>query len=163
MKRKARRACASARAAWPDPRRARARLCAVVRSLDEARGALSEARERGLAATLVSPPGAAAYLGVGFFAALVEAARAEFADVAVEGVMDCGDDPGWALSALRVGFTTIVLRGDPRARVRVAAIARAMGARLLRRPPQSGAGRRRGGKRKRKITTEGTEDTEKEG
>jgi hypothetical protein len=114
---------------------------AVVSSLGEARAALTVARAGGIAAVLVSPPGAAAYLGVGFFAALIEAARAEFPDVAIEAAMDCGADPGHALAALRLGFKTVVLRGHPRARARVTAIAREMGARVLRiPPPRSGGG-----------------------
>jgi hypothetical protein len=108
---------------------------AMVASLGEARAALTIAREEGSAAVLVSPPGAAAYLGVGFFAALIDAARVEFPDVAIEGAMDCGADPGHALAALRLGFKTVVLRGHPRAHARVTAIAGAMGARVLRVPP----------------------------
>ena len=116
---------------------ARARLVAVVQAIEEARAALRTARAAGMPVILVSPPGGAAYLGVGFFAALIEAARAEFPEVAVEAVMDCGEDPGWALSALRMGFKTVVLRGNPKARARVVAIARAMGARLLARAPRA--------------------------
>jgi hypothetical protein len=115
-------------------RRKRDRRVAVVASLAEARAALAEAAGRPV--VLVSPPNAAAYLGVAFFWALAEAARTEFPGVAVEAVMDCGDSPGFALSALRAGFATVVLRGDPRARARVAAIARAMGAKLLSRAPR---------------------------
>jgi hypothetical protein len=124
---------------------AAAKQVAVVRSLAEARAVLAAASVAKV--VLVSPPGAAAYLGVGFFAALVDAARAEFPGIAIEAVMDCGEDPGWALSALRMGFKAIALRGDPRARARVAAIARAMGARVLVGPPRSGAGRRGGGEK----------------
>lgn len=110
------------------------RRVAVVGSLAEARAVLVEAGRRPV--LLVSPPNAAAYLGVAYFQALVEAARGEFPGTAIEAVMDCGDKPGFALSALRAGFATVVLRGEPRARARVAAIARAMGARLLARPPR---------------------------
>lgn len=111
-----------------------ARRVAVVRSLVEARAVLGAAS--GAPAVLVSPPDAAANLGVGFFWALVEAARAEFPGRDIEAAMDCGGAPGYALAALRMGFKTVVLRGDPRARARVAAIARASGARLLARPPR---------------------------
>ncbi|HEY7608886.1 MAG TPA: hypothetical protein VIF14_06610 [Alphaproteobacteria bacterium] len=107
---------------------------AVVGSLAEARAALTGARG---AVVLASPPGAARYLGVGYFWALVEAARAEFPGIAIDAVMDCADDPGRALSALRMGFRSVVLRGHPRARAGVAAIARALGARLLRQAPRS--------------------------
>jgi hypothetical protein len=124
------------------------RRVAVVQSLAEVRKALSAAKADGVReAVLVSPPGAAAYMGVGYFAALADAARAEFPEIAVEAVMDCGRDPGWALSALRTGFTAVVLRGHPGARARVAAIARVMGARVLRDPPARGTGRRGGGEK----------------
>jgi hypothetical protein len=116
-------------------RRKADRWVSIVGSLAEARAVLAEAAGRPV--VLVSPPNAAAYLGVGFFWALVEAARAEFPGVAIESVMDCGDASGFALSALRTGFKAVVLRGDPRARARVAAIARTTGARLLARPPRS--------------------------
>ena len=141
--RKSVRRAATARAR---PERAAAKWIAAVSSLAEARAVL--AAGSGATVVLVSPPGAAASLGVAFFAALVDAARDEFPGSAIEAVMDCGADPGWALSALRMGFKAIVLRGDPRTRSRVAAIARAMGARLLDRPPRSGAGRRGGGEKK---------------
>lgn len=113
------------------------RHVAVVHSLAEARAALAAGRAAGLPVVLVSPPGAAAYIGVGYFWAVVEAARAEFSEISIEAVMDCGEAPGFALSALRTGFRTVVLRGDPRARARVAAIARGLGGRLLARPPPS--------------------------
>lgn len=89
------------------------RLIVAVASLAEARAALEQGRAAGVGVTLFSPPGAAAYLGVGFFWALVEAARADVPGVEVEAVMDCGDDPGWALAALRTGFKAVVLGGHP--------------------------------------------------
>lgn len=114
--------------------RKRDRRVAIVGSLAEARAVLSGAADRPV--VLVSPPGAASYLGVGFFRALVDEARAEFPGAEIEAVMDCGDAPGFALSALRMGFAAIVLRGEARARARVGAIARAAGARLLKRAPR---------------------------
>ena len=118
-------------------RRKPRRHVAVVHALAEARAALAAGRAARVPVVLVSPPGAAAYLGVGYFWALAEAARAEYPDVAFEAVMDCGAAPGYALSALRTGFKAVVLRGDVRARARVAAIARALGAQLLARPPRA--------------------------
>jgi len=112
------------------------RLIVAVASLAEARAALEQGRAAGVGVTLFSPPGAAAYLGVGFFWALVEAARADVPGVEVEAVMDCGDDPGWALAALRTGFKAVVLGGHPGARRRVAAIAKALGARVLLQRPR---------------------------
>jgi hypothetical protein len=119
----------------PVPRRAA--LTAVAHSLAEARAAADEARRRGRDLVLLSPPGAAAYLGAAYFWALAETVRAESGALAVEAVMDCGDDPGWALAALRTGFKRVVLGGDRRARARVAAIARRLGARVLERRPRT--------------------------
>jgi hypothetical protein len=113
------------------------RHVAVVHSLADARAALAAGQAAGVPVVLVSPPDAAAYMGVGFFWALVEAARAEFAGVAAAAVMDCGAAPGFALSALRTGFKAVVLRGDPRPRARVAAIARELGAEVLARRPRA--------------------------
>ncbi len=127
---------------------------AVVGSLVEARAALASAG--GVPVVLVSPPGAAHYLGVGFFRALVDAARAEFPGAVIDGVMDCGDAPGFALSALRLGFKTVVLRGEPRAHARVAAIARSMGARILLRPPRPGSAKGGGRAKKGKGKTRRT-------
>ena len=140
IKKTQRKPARGATSAGARPRRGAAKRVAVVRSLAEARAVLGASA--GAEFVLVSPPGAAGYLGVGYFAALVDAARAEFPGSAIEAVMDCGDDPGWALSALRMGFKTIVLRGDRRARARVAAIARAMGAHVVTRPPGSGSGKK---------------------
>jgi hypothetical protein len=116
------------------PRRAHLRCVAVVGSLEEARAALAGARAPVL---FVSPPGSAASLGLGYFSALVEAMRAEFPQIAIDAVIDCGDEPGRALAALRMGFKIVALRGHPRARAAVAAIARALGARLLRHAPRA--------------------------
>src|SRR5262249_19923558 len=116
-------------------KRAPRRHAVVVHALADARAALAAGRAARVPVLLVSPPGAAAYIGVGYFWAVAEAARAEFPDVACAAVMDCGDAPGSGLSALGRGFKAVVLRGNARARARVAAIARELGAQLLARPP----------------------------
>ncbi len=103
----------------------------VVHGLDDARLALDIGRAGGRRIVLLSAPGAAAYLGAGYFRALLDAAAAEYPGVPFEGVLDCGDNPGWALAALRVGIKRIVLDGNPEARRRVAAIARRLGAKLV--------------------------------
>jgi hypothetical protein len=118
-------------------RRKHGRHVAVVHSLAEAHAALAAGRAARVPVVLVSPPGAAAYLGIGYFWALAEAARAEYPDVACDAAMDCGAAPGYALSALRMGFKLVVLRGDARVRARVSAIARVLGAQLLARPPRA--------------------------
>lgn len=125
----------------PKPRRPRGkqhRLVAEAGDLDSALAAIRLARAERATLVLMSPPDAAAYLGAAYFWALVEAARAEEPSVTVDAVMDCGDGPGWALGALRTGFKTVVLTGNEEARVRVSAIARRLGARVLAQRPVVG-------------------------
>ncbi len=110
---------------------------AIVASLGEARASLASASRAGTGCVLVSPPGAAATLGVGYFRALVDAVAAEFPGVPLEAAMDCGADPGYALAALRLGFKRVILAGHPKARARVADIARQMGASVASRPPRA--------------------------
>ncbi|MCC6467631.1 MAG: hypothetical protein IT563_04865 [Alphaproteobacteria bacterium] len=79
---------------------------------------------------LMSGPGAAGYAGPGWFLEVVRLARADHPTVAVTAILDCADRPGRALGALRLGAKVLRLSGNARARRRVAAIARAMDARL---------------------------------
>jgi hypothetical protein len=103
----------------------------VAYDLPAAVAALVEARARGVARVeLASPPGAAAWMGVGYFHALVEQAAAAVPAVRVVGVMDCGRDPGYALEALRAGFAVVELDAPAPVFRRVADIARLRGARL---------------------------------
>ncbi len=112
----------------------RKRLPVVVHSLRHARAALAAAASYRAAVVLISPPGAAAAMGVGYFRALVDLAARERPRVEFEAVIDCGDGPGYALAALRMGFKRIVLGGHGRARARVADIAAQFEARLVGRP-----------------------------
>lgn len=61
--------------------------------------------------TLISAPGAASTVGAGWFDALVSTACATYPKAAVTAVLDCGDAPGRALSALRHGFKSITYYG----------------------------------------------------
>jgi hypothetical protein len=80
--------------------------------------------------TLLSGRGAAGYAGPGWFLAVVRLAHAAHPEVAVTAILDCADQPGRALGALRAGAKVLRLGGNAQARKRVAAIAGAMGARL---------------------------------
>jgi hypothetical protein len=95
----------------------------IVRSLEEARRALQAGETR-----LESFPGAAASAGPGWFQTIVVALEAEFGAGRFEAVLDCGEEPGAALAALRRGVRRIRLGGDPEARRRVADIAAQLGA-----------------------------------
>jgi DNA-binding NarL/FixJ family response regulator len=77
----------------------------VVHHLDQARAALAAAAELGCALELRSAPGAAGYAGVGYLKALGE-------EVGHELLIDCGDDAGLVMAALRAGCRRIVFSGS---------------------------------------------------
>jgi hypothetical protein len=77
----------------------------VVHDLDEARAALAEAAQRGAAIQLRSAPDAAAYAGIGYLQALGEAAGHEL-------LIDCGDDAGLVMAALRSGCRKLAFSGS---------------------------------------------------
>ena len=116
----------------------------IVHGLGDARLALSP----GLPVTLLSAPGAALYGGCGWWRALVRQAQSEAQTVAVADILDCGDGPGQALAALRIGQRLLVLApGAPRWDA-VAAIARAKGGAVLRQAPAALDLARRGAPRR---------------
>ena len=103
----------------------------LVRDWRQMHEVLQAARDAGQAPTLVTPENAAATYGAGYLAALQERARREFPDVAFTLIVDCGDAPGYALACLRAGVRTISMAES---NVKIADIARQMGAELIRRP-----------------------------
>ena len=84
----------------------------VIHGLAHAAAALAAAAELGVKVTLLSAPGAAGYVGPGWFRAVIEQARAVYPDADVTAVLDCGDMPGHALAALRDGVAAIRFSGD---------------------------------------------------
>lgn len=85
---------------------------------------------------LLSAPGAALFAGCGFWLALIQLARREFPDAAMQDALDCADASGMALGAIRIGLRTLVLRPDAPGFAAVAAIAERDGIVLLAaRPP----------------------------
>ena len=103
----------------------------VFHSLAHARAALAAAAEAGVALTLQSAPGAAAYAGPGYLKAIADRAAAEHAGVDVAAVIDCGADAGIAMAALRIGWRTVGFSGPAKVRAKLADIAEQMGARLV--------------------------------
>ncbi len=95
----------------------------IVHSLDHARAALGAADGLGAAVTLLSAPGAGAYLGASVFRDMVTEATLAFPEVPVTAVLDCGSDPGLALNALRQGIKALRLDASVDVRRRVADIA----------------------------------------
>src|SRR5918994_7665639 len=77
----------------------------VVHHLDQARAALAAAAEVGCRVELRSAPGAAGYAGVGYLKALGD-------EIGHELLIDCGDDAGLAMAALRTGCRRIAFSGS---------------------------------------------------
>jgi hypothetical protein len=87
---------------------------------------------------LVSAPDAGGYVGPGWFKALVVAAREAFPDAPCSSLLDCGDNVGAALTAIRAGVEGVIFTGRPDAARRLADIARQQGVRFeTRRPAQA--------------------------
>jgi hypothetical protein len=95
----------------------------IIHSLAQARAALAAAAERGVPVTLESAPGAGGYAGPGWWKSLIAAAQAEHPAANVTAVLDCGEEPGSALAALRAGVPRIRFTGAAETRTRLAAIA----------------------------------------
>ena len=116
----------------------------VIHGLRDARVVLAIGRP----VTLLSAAGAALYAGCGWWRALIERASAEFPAVPIDDMLDCGDAPGLALGALRIGQKRIVLDPSVPGFAAVAEIASSQGGEVLTaRPPsidmaERGAARR---------------------
>jgi hypothetical protein len=70
----------------------------------------------------------AGFMGPLWFKALVEEAVASYPDASVTAALDCADEAGTALGALRCGFKLVRFTGPEAARERLDDIARQMGA-----------------------------------
>lgn len=107
----------------------------IVHGLEDAVAALAAAAASGCGVTLLSAPGAAGYAGLGWWRALVAAAREAAPGVAVEDLLDCGDLAGIAVEALHAGCRAIVFTGNVAQAEQLGALAEACGARMLRSAP----------------------------
>jgi fructose/tagatose bisphosphate aldolase len=100
----------------------------VVHSLEQARAALAAAVELGVPLTLASAVGAGGNVGPLWFKALIDAAREDHPAVNLTAVLDCADEAGTALGALRAGFKCVRFTGPAEVHARIAAIAAELGA-----------------------------------
>jgi len=102
----------------------------IVHSLDQALVAAEAAMGLGRPLTLRSAAGAGGTLGVGWFASLgaLLAERHPALDLTL--VLDCADEAGTALGALRRGLKAIRVEAASDVRAKLAAVAQTYGARL---------------------------------
>ena len=109
----------------------------VVHSLSQAKAAVSAAAERNLALTLLSAPGAAAFAGAGWFAAVIREARESRPDMDIAAILDCGPRADLVQAAFREKLTQVVFTGDARQVRPLRDIARQWQAEILRRRPKA--------------------------
>ena len=95
----------------------------AVHDLDQARAALAAAEEASVLLRLRSAPDAAGYAGVGYLKALGD-------EVGHELVIDCGDDAGLAMAALREGCRRLAFSGSAEVAQKLADMAVQIGAEL---------------------------------
>jgi acyl-CoA reductase-like NAD-dependent aldehyde dehydrogenase len=103
----------------------------VVHSLVQAIAALTAASRAGRSVVLASTPGAGSYVGPGWFGALVAAAREAVPDAHFSILLDCGDDVGAALAAIRSEIQGVVFTGRADVARRLADIACQHGVRFV--------------------------------
>ena len=103
----------------------------IVHDLDEAVAALIASSDMDIAVTLVSPKGAASYAGPGWFRALICLAKEKVPDSQFDSILDCSEDSGQALAALRVGVKAINYKVSEKKVLKVRDIAHQTGTELL--------------------------------
>ena len=109
----------------------------VVHSLEHLRTVLEVASEAGFPVVALSGPGASAYAGPSWFAALVAAGAADFPNVPLTAMLDCGDRAGDALVALGLGLRHLIFTGTAGAAARLSRIAAEQGAFIHDRRPEA--------------------------
>jgi hypothetical protein len=111
--------------------------CITVHSLDHARAALDAAARAGVGITLLSAPGAAAYLGPGWFvqmlAQLGDAERAALE----QAYLDCGPRPGDVLAGFRAGVPGVIFTGRGDVADKLRALAEANGVAFRTKRPEA--------------------------
>jgi hypothetical protein len=107
------------------------RSAIIIHGLDDARAAFGAAHALGAPVTIISGPGGGGYGGPAWFKAVVQEAQAEFPDVQVTAILDCGDAPGLVLGAFRAGLKTVRFTGQGETAAKLADIAKAHDAVLI--------------------------------
>ncbi len=94
----------------------------VIHSLDHAKAALAAAAALNRPVTLASARGAGSQAGPAWFKAMIDQARASRPDVAVTAILDCGDEAGAVMAALRIGLRHLRFSGSEAVRAKLAAM-----------------------------------------
>jgi hypothetical protein len=100
----------------------------VIHSPAHARAALAAAAALAVPVTLASAPGAGVYAGPGWFKAAIEIAGSEYPAADFTAILDCGDEAGMVLAALRHGILRVRFDGADAVAARLADIAGQCGA-----------------------------------
>jgi hypothetical protein len=95
----------------------------IIHSLTQAIAALTAAARAGRPVVLASAPDAGGYVGPGWFGVLIAAAREAVPAARFSTLLDCGDNVGAALAAIRAGIEGVVFTGRPDIARRLADIA----------------------------------------
>jgi hypothetical protein len=103
----------------------------VIHGLGHAVAALAAAADAGRPIILLSAPHAGGYAGPGWFRELVAAAREAVPRAQCAALLDCGDEAGSVLAALRAGVEGVVFTGRGDVARRLTDIAARHGACLL--------------------------------
>ena len=91
----------------------------VIHSLTQARAALAAGATCGQDVILASAPSAALQAGPGWFKAVIEQAREAYPQVETTAILDCSDQPGAVMAALRLGLKTMRFHGAAEARAKL--------------------------------------------
>ena len=100
----------------------------IVHSLDHAVAAAAASAALQLPVTLQGAPGAGTYAGPAWFLAVIAEAQAAHPGARLDAVIDCADEAGSALAALRAGCKRVRFSGRADVAARLAEIAAAQGA-----------------------------------
>jgi acyl-CoA reductase-like NAD-dependent aldehyde dehydrogenase len=107
----------------------------VVHTLAHAIGALNAAKRADRPIVLSSAPEAGVSAGPGWFRELIAAAREAVPEASFLAILDCGEEAGAALAAIRAGVECVLFTGRTDVALRLADIARQHGVRLETAPP----------------------------
>lgn len=98
-------------------------VCFVVHELAHATAALDAARRHHVPVMLTSAPGAARSGGAGWWRELIAQARSQAPNAEMTSVLDCADEAGMALAAIRAKVEGIAVKTPDETQRRIADIA----------------------------------------